>query len=90
MLQTRRQKNNAKIDARQRSRPDADRYGFSPAQNVSGGWPRDWADMAERVQAHPGTVPNYDRDLLAKGAPLGTFTRRDGTSFRPQFRDANA
>ena len=59
---------------------------------VSLGWSVDFCEMADRI-AREGSygVPNRDRDLLAKNAPLGTFTPRDGQSIRPVYRDvANA
>jgi len=54
-------------------------------------WPVDISELADRIDKAPSTVSNHHRDLVAKMLPLGSVTRRDGSSIRPVFRDlANA
>lgn len=93
---TRREKNNSKRDAKRLARasagPKSGRVNplcaVADEDHVSN-WPDDFSDLARRIEQSPslGAVTNYERDLLANGAPRGTFTRRDGTSIRPQYRD---
>lgn len=100
---TRRQKNDQKKNAKQiavgMAGPKTGHVNPLCAVPDSGhvsAWPRDFSEMADRILIEVGfartgdlkdEVPNRDRDLLAKGCPRGVFTRRDGTSVRPQYRD---
>lgn len=53
---------------------------------IAGGWCEDFVELAERIDKEGiRTVPNHDRDTLAKGLPRGSATRRDGTSVRPVY-----
>ena len=51
-------------------------------------WPVDIAELAQRIdQTGEKSVSNAARDLVAKMLPLGSVTRRDGSSIRPRYRD---
>ncbi len=51
-------------------------------------WPSDIEELADRIQQAPSAVSNHDRDLVARMLPLGSVTRRDGSSIRPRYRDS--
>lgn len=54
-------------------------------------WPVDIGELADRILQAPSKISNHDRGLVAKMLPMGTLTRRDGSSIRPRYRDlANA
>lgn len=50
-------------------------------------WPVDIAELADRIQQAPGAVSDHHRDLVAKMLPLGSVTRRDGSSIRPRMNN---
>lgn len=90
---SRQTKKNAKRDARiaaEHAVLDLPAPGSEPPEHhgVAQGWCEDFTELAERIEREGiRSVPNRDRDLLAKGLPRGSATRRDGSSVRPVYNE---
>ena len=86
-------KNKQARRAREAALRAAQTTGGGCASHVAGSligsqWPRELSEMADRIYKEgENSVPNRHRDILARGMPLGSVTRRDGSSIRPQYRD---